>query len=105
MNKKFTYVILLFCFLALSAFVMLKYNIKLGKKKVDYYTLLERKGALAQLPEWLSIKSTGETLFRKVTENPKDIQSAISLASLFIQEGRITGNHAYYDAAAMKYID
>lgn len=37
--------------------------------------------------------------------NPKDIKAAIALASLYIQEARITGNAVYYHAAAMKYIN
>jgi tetratricopeptide (TPR) repeat protein len=102
MNKKI-YVVLLIIFFGLTAFVVIKY--KLHNKYIVSYTLKERKGAAALLPEWLLVKSNGEKLFRRVTEKPEDIKATIALASLYIQEARITGDYEYYDAAAMKYIE
>lgn len=104
MNKKFTYILLLVIFFGLSAFVVIRYNVKLGKKHVTYYPMLERHGSLASLPEWAETKSNGDKLFRKSVEQPEDVPTAIALSSLYIQEARITGNYTYYDAAAMKYI-
>ncbi len=105
MNKKFTYLLLLVLFFGSTAFVVLRYNNKLQNKVVAFYPLLERKGAVAQLPEWQTTKATGEKLIRIVRETPADVKSTIALATLYIQEARITGNYTYYDAAAMKYID
>ncbi len=105
MNKKFTYIMLVALFIGLSAFVVIRYNVRLAKKQVTYYPLLERHGAIAKLPEWPLTRSTGDKLFRKYVQKPDDAPTAIALASLFIQESRITGNYTYYDAAAMKYIN
>ncbi len=40
-----------------------------------------------------------------IKENPTDSKSQLRLAALYIQEARVTGNYAYYDVAAMKYIN
>jgi tetratricopeptide (TPR) repeat protein len=69
------------------------------------YPLLERKDALATSVEWQGTKKTAQELIAKLQAAPDDVKSAIALSSLYIQEGRITGNYIYYDAAAMKYIN
>ena len=38
-------------------------------------------------------------------EEPNDLSANLKLAALYIQEARVTGNHMYYDPAAMKYIN
>ena len=40
-----------------------------------------------------------------IRNNPKDKRSLTQLAILYIQEARITGNYAYYDKAALKYVN
>ena len=44
-------------------------------------------------------------LMKIVRTNPDDTKSRIALASLYIQEARVTGNYMYYDVAAMKYVN
>lgn len=105
MNKKSTYFLLLLFFFGMTAFVVLRYSHKLKSQEVAFYPLQERQGAAAQLPEWASIKSTGDKLIRIVRETPGDIKSTLALVGLYIQEARVTGNYTYYDAAAMKYIE
>ena len=105
MNRKFTYILLLVLFLGTSAFVVLKYNNKLQNKVVAFYPLLERNGKATQLPEWNNTKNKANDLIRIVRETPEDLKSTLALATLYIQEARVTGNYDYYDAAAMKYID
>ena len=85
--------------------MFIRYNIKEGKLKNATYPLIERKGAPAISVEWQSTKSTAQQLIKQLQANPKDSKSAVALASLYVQEGRITGNYIYYDAAAMKYIN
>jgi tetratricopeptide (TPR) repeat protein len=104
MNKKLSFLLLLAGFFVVTAFVVIRYNTKSGTY-AKTYPLLERKGALAGLPEWASIKAKGETLYTNINNHPDDIPTAIQLAGLYIQEARITGNYNYYDGAAMKYID
>ena len=105
MNKNITYIILLFFFVSVTAFVIIRYKLKEAKLKNATYPLIERKGVSAVSVEWQSTKTTAQQLINQLERNPKDSKSAIALASLYVQEGRITGNYIYYDAAAMKYIN
>ncbi|MES2880911.1 MAG: tetratricopeptide repeat protein [Bacteroidota bacterium] len=105
MNKKFTYLILLFVFFGLTAFVVIRYTGNRNEKKLTDYPLKKREGAMAQLPEWATVKEAGDKLYRQVREQPSDVKSKLALSSLYIQEGRATGNYNYYNEAAMKYID
>ena len=105
MKKKFTYLLLLVFFFGMTAFVFIRYGKKLKSQEVAFYPLLERKGTSALLPEWASTKTNGDKLIRIVRETPTDTKSTLALVALYIQEGRVTGNYTYYDAAAMKYID
>lgn len=105
MNKKSTYFLLLLLFFGMTAFVVLRYNNKLKSTEVAFYPLQERTGVAANLPEWAATKSNSDKLIRIVRETPGDIKSTLALVALYIQEARITGNHTYYDAAAMKYVD
>jgi tetratricopeptide (TPR) repeat protein len=105
MKKKSTYLFLVIIFFSLTAFVVFRYNSKFKSETVDFYPLKERKGAAAKLPEWASVRSTSDKLIRIVREKPDDVKSAIALASLYLQEARITGDFTYYNAAALKYVD
>lgn len=105
MNKKFIYFALILFFVSISAFVVIRYNIRENKLKNATYPLIERAGASSLSPEWQQTKTTAKRLLEQVQSNPKDAKSAIALSSLYIQEGRITGNYIYYDAAALKYIN
>jgi tetratricopeptide (TPR) repeat protein len=105
MNKKLTYIILIIFFFSVSAFVVIRYSIHQSQLRNATYPLIERKDALATSVEWQGTKKTAQELIDKLQANPNDIKSAIALSSLYIQEGRITGNYIYYDAAAMKYIN
>lgn len=105
MNKKYTYVALLFLFIIASAFVVVRYKHGLKNKVNAFYPLLERKGTTALAPDWTSTNTEASKLIRMVRENPTNTKSALSLATLYIKEARITGNNMYYDAAALKYIN
>ncbi len=71
----------------------------------DQYTILERTGSTAQDPGWQKAKNQSYALIRAIQDKPKDITFKTKLAMLYIQEARITGNYAYYDKAAMKYVN
>jgi tetratricopeptide (TPR) repeat protein len=43
-------------------------------------------------------------LLAKLRADPNDQKSRLLLAEAYMQEGRITGNHPYYDAAAMQLL-
>ena len=76
-------------------------------KKPDVRTpeFIERQGSLAAGKEWLNTKAAIEGLLAKLRANPGDQKSRLLLAQAYMQEGRITGNHPYYDGAAMELLD
>lgn len=67
------------------------------------YLLQDRKGEAAQTEEWKEVQAKFEKAITIARTNEEDIKSRLELAALFIQEARVTGNHLYYDVAAMKY--
>lgn len=105
MNKKLTYIGLLLFFFGVTAFVVIRYKLREAKLAQATYPLLSRKGIPANSTEWQGTQRTANQLIEKLQYQPKDYKSAIALASLYVQEGRITGNYVYYDAAALKYIN
>lgn len=105
MNRKFVYIALVCLFLVTIAFVVFRYNNGLQNKINAFYPLQERKGTLALSPEWTATKQKAGNLIRIVRENPQDIKSALALATVYVQESRVTGNSMYYDGAALHYIN
>lgn len=105
MNKKYIYLSFILLFVATTTFVVFRYQNKLKNKIVAFYELKERRGELAKSPEWASVKERTAKLIRGIRENPSDKKTALSLAGVYIQEARITGDYMYYDAAALKYIN
>jgi tetratricopeptide (TPR) repeat protein len=94
------YPILLIAFgLAVAAIVFLK--------RPGPATLPEPKNRIGQLAlggEWVNTKAAMEGLLAKLRADPNDQKSRLLLAEAYMQEGRITGNHPYYDAAAMQLL-
>ena len=64
----------------------------------------DRIGNLALGGEWVNTKAAMQGLLAKLRANPDDQKSRLLLAQAYMQEGRITGNHPYYDAAAMELL-
>lgn len=65
----------------------------------------ERTGSIALTGEWLNTKQAIQGLLANIELNPDDNKSRLSLAQAYIQEARITGDHAYYDKAALELLD
>lgn len=105
MSKKFTYGVMVFIFLGAIAFVILRHNRGLQNKVNAFYPLQERKGVIGSSAEWAATKTKAGNLIRIVRENPADIKSALALATVYVQESRITGDNMYYDKAALHYIN
>ena len=68
-------------------------------------TFKERKGSIALSGEWLNTKQAIENLLKAIELNPQDYKSKLNLSQAYIQEARITGDHAYYDQAALELLD
>ena len=105
MNKKIIYFISIFFFIAAVIFIIARYNSKQKEKENKIYTLLDRKGSLAQASDWSTTKNQAAMFLDKIKKKPDDTKALLGLAAIYIQEARVTGNYVYYDAAAMKYVN
>src|SRR4051812_1020793 len=105
MKKKNIYLLSIIVFCLAVGVIIFKYNYKKGQDEKKQYVLLERKGALANSDEWKQAKHSSDSLLMLIKDNPTDSKSQLRLAALYIQEARVTGDYAYYDVAAMKYIN
>jgi tetratricopeptide (TPR) repeat protein len=101
--KKLTYPILILSLLITLGFVYKNYE----RKKNEIPQLLARPNAQAvsMQSEWMNTKQAIETLLDQLRRNPEDLKTKMKLAMAYIQESRVTGNHAYYDEAAFKLIE
>jgi len=102
MRKRYLYFLLAACTVGVLGFTILKYTSTSGYFS---YELKNRKGSSAQSPEWRNTLKMATNLSNKIRMNPRDNKSLLAMTSLFIQEARITGDHVYYDMAAMKYVN
>ncbi|MES2893329.1 MAG: tetratricopeptide repeat protein [Bacteroidota bacterium] len=105
MKKNTLYVVLLLVFVSAAGFVVLKFNRDEQKKQSTEFRLLQRKGFATQPAEWAVFNTSVNNHLATIKAKPEDIKSRIALANLFVLEGRATGNHNYYDKAALKYVD
>ena len=64
-----------------------------------------RTGTIALSGEWLNSKKAMEGLQAAITQNPSDYKSMLALSQAYIQEGRETGDHGYYDKSALELLD
>jgi tetratricopeptide (TPR) repeat protein len=67
--------------------------------------LLDRKGELATAAEWKKTQEKTIELKTKLAANPDDIKTRLQLATIFITEQRITGEHHYYYPAIEKILN
>ncbi len=98
--KKYLYPALLLTFgLAVAAIIFFKKQAPAGLPEPK-----DRVGRLALGGEWVNTRASMEGLLAKLRTDPNDQKSRLLLAEAYMQEGRITGNHPYYDAAAMQLL-
>ena len=67
--------------------------------------LKARQGELALGGEWVNTRNAIQGLLADLRRNPDDHKSQLLLAQAYMQEGRVTGDHPYYDAAAMGLLE
>jgi tetratricopeptide (TPR) repeat protein len=103
MKKNFTLLLIAVLVIGGSIFGIFSFKNKTVEK--DLPGMKERVDQLKNLSEWNLTSRQAGMLMSKIKNDPSDIKSQLSLASIMINEGRITGDHAYYDDAAMFYID
>lgn len=65
----------------------------------------ERSGNISLSAEWLNTKQAIEGLITAIKLNPADNKSKLALSQAYIEEARITGDHAFYDKAALELLN
>jgi tetratricopeptide (TPR) repeat protein len=99
--KKTGYIILTIITLLLAVSILLFSK----KPKKLAPTFKERTGSIALSAEWLNTKEAIKGLISAIEINPEDYNAKLQLAQAYIQESRITGDHAYYDNAALELLN
>ncbi|QHT69297.1 tetratricopeptide repeat protein [Rhodocytophaga rosea] len=90
----------------LSLFVLLVGLIVIfGKKKPDMPELKNRNAIISSTSEWLNTKEAIEGLLITLRKDPGNNAARLNLALAYIQEARITGDHTYYDNAALDLLE
>ncbi len=75
------------------------------KPKQTIPAFKDRTGSIALSAEWLDTKKAIQNLLANIEANPNDYKSMLALAQAYIQESRVTGDHAYYDKAALDVLN
>ena len=77
-----------------------------GVNDVDIPELLKRPEALQNTAEWDNTQSGYMQMSSALRlEDPKGIEPRITIAKIFINEARVTGEHGHYYPAALKMLD
>lgn len=98
--KKLAFPILVLTLIITLGFVYKNYE----QKRDEIPTLKERNSEINITHEWLNTEQAIKGLLDKIRRFPNDLKAKNQLAMAYIQEGRITGDHAYYDDAALKLV-
>ncbi|GAA4377103.1 tetratricopeptide repeat protein [Hymenobacter koreensis] len=98
-GRRILYTLLIVGFMAAAGALLLR------RPTAPVPKLQARQGSLALGGEWLNTRNAVNGLQARLRKNPKDHEARLLLSQAYIQEGRITGNHTYYDAAAMELVD
>lgn len=98
--KKLLFPLIVVALVVTLGFVYKKYE----TKKEETPQLKNRAVNVSLNSEWLNTKEAIEGLLDKIRRHPNDLKAKTQLAMAYVQESRITGDHAYYDDATMKLI-
>lgn len=67
--------------------------------------IFQRSGELATAVEWPRTLEKVEELKKIISENPNDVKPRLQIATIYMAEARITGEHPYYYPAVLKILD
>ncbi len=76
-----------------------------SERKDGLPQLLERKKVMGPEDEKATITTSYNKAVEALKQNPDDLKQYVTLASVFISEGRITGNNSYYSNSAVKMLN
>ena len=105
MKKNQLYFLLILISVIAVAAIFYSYKRKESQRENKVYSIQPRKGISKGDKEWDAVRKQSNVLLDALKQEPTDVKANLSLAALFIQEARASGNHMYYDAAAMKHIN
>ncbi|MCB0556673.1 MAG: hypothetical protein KDD02_24215 [Phaeodactylibacter sp.] len=71
----------------------------------DFPKLLDRHESIQQGKEWEHVQNLFGEYRQKLIKDPQDNATRLSLAELFINEARVTGEHGYYYPAALEALN
>src|SRR6185436_15620842 len=97
MKKRYLNLVPIVLFVLGAGFIVIKYKKSEKEKAASFYPLHDRKGALAGSEEQKQAKDQFAKLMKIIGTNPGDTKSRVSLAALYLQEARVTGEYTYYD--------
>lgn len=76
-----------------------------GSSNLEIPALFERTGDLAKAVEWQKTREKVDELKKKLAKDPNDIKVRLQIATIYLSEARITGEHPYYYPAVLKILD
>ncbi len=96
--KKLLFPTLILSLVVALGFVYKKYE---TRKTQPLPAIRERAVNVSASSEWLNSEKAIDGLLDKIRRNPEDNKAKLQLAMAYIQQSRITGDHAYYDDASL----
>ena len=76
-----------------------------GSSNLEIPALFERSGDLAKAQEWQKTREKVDELKKKLAKDPNDVKVRLQIATIYLAEARITGEHPYYYPAVLKILD
>jgi len=68
-------------------------------------SLFQRTGELSKADEWPRTIAKVDELKAKLAKDPNDVKARLQIATIYMTEARITGEHPYYYPAVLKILD
>src|SRR6187200_719279 len=93
MKKNLIYTLCVAFFFASVIFIIFNYLQNKKRDAVVPLTLKERKGEVAQSVEWEKTRKMAAYYTEMARKNPDNTKALLALASIFIQESRVTGDY------------
>ena len=101
MKNRVAYILISFLFVFATGFIILSLKKQKPENEPMFSELLSRSVA-TQIGEWKQVKAKADELIKRLKNDPEDKKLLLTLTSLYVNEGRITGNLSYYNGAALK---
>ncbi len=80
-------------------------SVKSTTNPMEIPPLFQRRGELATADEWTKTVAKVEELKQNIAKNPGDVKPRLQIATIYMAEARITGEHPYYYPAVLKILD